>query len=109
MAETIKHEELQELIEECQRRALDFRSSPDERAAAAALSNQLTDRAMRLLGGDFSARTAKVEAANARLTETNRALKEAADDAAKRASTLDDVARVVKVLDELLSAVADIV
>lgn len=109
MAETIDQDELQRLIEACQRAAFDFRATPEARSAAAGLSNELTDRAVRLAGADFAGRTHALSTANQRLGEVNRALGQAADDAAKRAKTLADIASVVKTLDDLLALVADAV
>ncbi len=108
MPVTIHRDELDELIAACQRKALDFRATPEERATAAALSNELTDRAMRLAGAAFEGRTRALDDANERLAVVNRALKQTADDAAKRAETLKDIASVVKALDDVLALVASI-
>lgn len=104
--ETLNLDEISRLIDACRRRAFDFRVPAPERAEAAQLSNALTQRAVRLVGAEFSARGEEIKAANETLARVSAKLADAMNDVTKLRATFEDIGKVAKTLDELLGHLA---
>lgn len=80
----------------------DLRLSPAERAECLAAAKRLRGYLLNLLTARFNQGTPRLLEANAALTSVNADLKAAAQQLQKLAATLESVAKLVGILDDLL-------
>jgi hypothetical protein len=99
-------EKLATLVTRLYRMAGNSKLPPEARARALVLANELRGDLVSLIAHQFDGETPHYDDAIQELTDVNEALGDAADDVAKVVKVIDQIGDVAKVLDALLQAVA---
>ena len=100
---------LTQLIEQCFDYGMDDRISPTDQAAFLKLGKKLRDQLTSLLGAEFKAGTQAVTDANTQISSLNKDLSTMAQNLANAGTILNNVTKLVGVLDGALQLAAKVV